>query len=294
LAAGGSTAISVEDSEALNGQRTQVQIANKALPSRITGNELAERLPLLLASVAAGHRALNPARTIPLGEWYELIALQDMHRGEQLLIWQARAHRAMTERPYGITPAYYRACAAQAACDAYQSTASYPVSDLSDRKRLSDTPPGPPTPDVACDALLQEMGVRERHRLGHVSYDLIAPWQTALAHPGMLARFTSPVGFAVAQMQHGKAPPPITELDRWAERARRKDDRYEVWRYVEAPAIAEDVITREQQLEARVRAIAPLDADLADLCELARCIEAGASDAEALACLHARHTGELA
>jgi hypothetical protein len=192
---------------------------------------------LPLASVTAGHRALNPARTIPLGEWYELLALQDTHRGEQLLIWQARAHRAMTERSYGITPAYYRACAAQAACDAYQPTASYPVSALSDRERLSDTPPGPPTPDAACDALLQEMGVRERHRLGHVSYDMIAPWQTALAHPGMLARFMSPVGFAVAQMQRGKAPPPIAELDRWAERARRKDDRYEVWRYVEAPPL---------------------------------------------------------
>ena len=89
-------------------------------------------------------------------------------------------------------------------------------------------------------------------------------------------------------------PPPITELDRWAERARRKDDRYEVWRYVEAPAIAEDVIVREQHLEARVRAIAPPDANLTDLCELARCLEEGASDAEALACLHARHTGELA
>jgi hypothetical protein len=137
------------------------------------------------------------------------------------------------------------------------------------------------------------MGVRERHRLGHVPYDLIAPWQTALAHPGMLARFMSPVGFAVAQMQRGKAPPPIAELDRWAERARRKEDRYEVWRYVEAPAIAEDVIACEQQLEARVRAIAPPDADVTDLCELARCIEAGATDAEALASLHARHTGEL-
>jgi hypothetical protein len=138
------------------------------------------------------------------------------------------------------------------------------------------------------------MGIRERHQLGAVSYDLLVAWQTALTHPGMLAQFTSPVGFAVAQMRRGNAPPPIAELDRWAERARHKDDRYEVWRYVDMPAIAEDEITHEQQLEARVRAIAPLDADLADLCELAHCMEAGASDAEALACLHARHTGELA
>jgi hypothetical protein len=135
------------------------------------------------------------------------------------------------------------------------------------------------------------MGVRERHRLGDVSYNLIAAWQTALTHPGMLAQFTSPVGFAVAQMQRGHAPPPIAELDRWAEQARRKDDRYEVWRYVEVPTIAEDLIAREQQLEARVRAIAPPDADLADLCELARSIEAGTSGAEALASLHTSHIG---
>ena len=44
--------------------------------------------------------------------------------------------------------------------------------------------------------------MRERHRLGHVSYNLFAAWQTALTHPGMLARFTSPVGFAVAQIQN--------------------------------------------------------------------------------------------
>jgi hypothetical protein len=54
------------------------------------------------------------------------------------------------------------------------------------------------------------------------------------------------------------------------------------------------VITREQQLEARVRALAPADADITDLCELARWIEAGASEAEALASLQARYTGGLA
>jgi hypothetical protein len=138
------------------------------------------------------------------------------------------------------------------------------------------------------------MGIRDRHQLGAVSYELIAAWQTTLTHPGMLARFTSPVGFAVAQMQRGNMPPPLAELDRWAERARRKDDRYEVWRYVDVPTITDNVIAHEQQLEARVRAIAPLDADLADLCELARYIEAGATDAEALASLHTKHTGELA
>jgi hypothetical protein len=124
-----------------------------------------------------------------------------------------------------------------------------------------------------------------------VPYDLIDAWHVALAHPGMTAQFTNPVGFAVTQMRRGNAPPPVAELDHWAERARRKDDRYEVWRYVDAPPVAATAIAREQHLEARVRAIAPPDADLADLCELARCIEAGATDAEALASLHTRHAG---
>jgi hypothetical protein len=135
------------------------------------------------------------------------------------------------------------------------------------------------------------MDVRQRHRLGDVSYELIVAWQTALEHPGMVGRFASPVGFAVAEMQRGHAPPPVVELDRWAGQARRKDDRYETWRYVETLSIADHDTTREQHLEARVRALAPHDADLADLCELARCIEAGATDAEALAWLHARSPG---
>ncbi len=135
------------------------------------------------------------------------------------------------------------------------------------------------------------MGVRERHKLAAVPYALIALWQVALAHPGLAAQFTSPIGFAVAQMQRGNAPPSRAELDRWAERACRNDDRYETWRYVEAASITEAAITHEQQLEARVRAIAPPDSDLADICALARWIEAGATDAEAVAHLRATCTG---
>jgi hypothetical protein len=145
--------------------------------------------------------------------------------------------------------------------------------------------------DPACDALLRAIGVRERQRLAAVPFDLIVAWQIALGHPGLAAQFTNPVGFAVAQMRRGNVPPPVAELDRWADRSYRKDDRYEVWRYVETPVVAGSVIAHEQQLEARVRALAPPDADLADLCELARCIEAGATDAEALAYLCAKHVG---
>jgi hypothetical protein len=244
-----------------------------------------------MPAVATGHRALNPTRTILPGEWHELLVLQNAQGAEQLLTWQARAHRATTERPYGITPAYYQACAAQAVCDMYRPATTRGASAFSDCEAACETARVADKLDPACDALLRAIGVRERHQLGTVSYDLIAAWQTALAHRGMMARFASPVGFAVAQMQRGNAPPPMTELDRWAEQAHRKDDRYEVWRYLEAPPVATTEIACEQQLEARVRAIASPDADVADLCELARCIEAGASDAEALASLRARQTG---
>ena len=123
-------------------------------------------------------------------------------------------------------------------------------------------------------------------------HELIAAWQTALAHPGMAAQFTSPVGFAVAQMQRGNPPPPIAELDHWAERARRKHDRYETWRHVDAVSVAVDVISHEQELEARTRALAPPDADLTEVCALARWIEEGATDEEALAYLSLQREDE--
>jgi hypothetical protein len=291
LVGGGSVAISLEAFKATSDQPAQVQTTDDSFPSRLIDDEFAEIAPSLTVSVALGHRALNPTRSIPPGEWHELLALQDVLGEAQLLIWQARASRASTERPYGITPAYYQACAAQAACEAYRPTTTWGASAFTDPGTASTLSSVPALPDPACNALLQAMGVRERQKLGTVSYDLIAAWQTALTHPGITARFTSPVGFAVAQMQRGNMPPPVAELERWAEQARRKDDRYEIWRYLDAPSEAAPEIAYEQHLESRVRAIAPPDADLADLCELARCIELGASDAEALASLYTRYAG---
>jgi len=127
------------------------------------------------------------------------------------------------------------------------------------------------------------MGVNQRRKLGAAPYALIASWRDALAHPGMAAQFASPIGFAVAQMQRGHPPPSTAELDRWAERARRKDDRYESWRFIEPVVASSAPPADETELEERVRALAPLDADLEDLCTLACALEAGASDAEALA-----------
>jgi hypothetical protein len=291
LVVGGGGVISLDGFRATSDQPALVQTTDDSLPSPLIDDAFAEIAPSLTVSVALGHHALNLTRTILPGEWHELLALQDALGEEQLLIWQARASRASTERPYGITPAYYQACAAQSACEAYRPTTTWGASAFTDPGRAGTLPSVPAIPDPARDALLQAMGVRERQKLSTVSYDLIAAWQTALTHPGIAAQFTSPVGFAVAQMQCGNVPPPVAELERWAEQARRKDDRYEVWRYLDASAVAAPEIAYEQQLEARVRAIAPPDADLADLCELARCIEFGASDAEALASLHTRYAG---
>jgi hypothetical protein len=267
-------------------QATHASIA----PPCSDDDSLLEALPLA-ASVVAGHRALNPTRTIPPGEWHEVLSLQDMHGMNQLLIWQARASHAAAERPHGITPAYYQACAAQAIYDAYRPLATWQVSAAIDRDVARPSATVLPVLDPACDALLREMGVHERQKLAAAPYELIASWQIVLGHPGLAAQFTSPIGFAIAQMRRGNTPPPIVELDRWAEQARRKDDRYEVWRYVETPVVAGPVIAHEQQLEARVRALAPPGADLTDLCELARCIEAGATDVEALACLCTKQVG---
>lgn len=255
------------------------------------GDAPSQIAPALAAGVVDGHRALNVQRPILPGEWCELLSLQQAHGANQLLIWQARASRAAVERLHGITPSYYHACAAQAACDMYRPSVPWRAAASSP----DDVPHAVASTvvdlDPAGDALLRALGVRERQKLASVPYDLIVSWQIALAHPGLAAQFTNPVGFAVAQMRRGNAPPPIAELDCWAERACRKNDRYESWRYVEGATIPEAAIAREQQLEARVRAIAPRDADLADLCDLARRLEAGATDAEAVAHLRTTRTG---
>jgi hypothetical protein len=235
----------------------------------------------LAAPLVTGHRTLNSDRRLHAGEWHELLALQECYGADQLLIWQARASCVKRERPYGITPAYYRACAASAASDTYRPSRHTHGRDVLAEPIGQSIAPSL-SPDPACDALLASMGVRERQKLAAVPYALIASWQTALAHPGMAAQFASPIGFAVTQMQRGNSPPPITELARWEDRARRKGDCYESWRYIE-PVPTGDLPPDDQRLEARVRALAPPDADIETLCALACALEAGASDAEALA-----------
>jgi hypothetical protein len=225
-------------------------------------------MALLEPGVAAGHRALNPLRPIPAGEWYEVLSLQREHGAPQLLIWQARAGRRANAHPFGITPAYYRACAVN---DEQRDPLPERQVDLK--------------PDPACDALLRTIGVRERRQLAHVPYDLVAAWRDALAHPGMGAHFAAPLGFAVSQMRQGNAPPCPEELERWAAHAKQSGDRYESWRHIEPQESTADEAGHEADLEARVRALAPPGTDLSTLCALARLLEDGVTDTEALAYL---------
>lgn len=239
-------------------------------------------MALLEPGVVAGHLALNPLRPVPAGEWFEVLHLQREHGAAQILIWQARATRRANAHPYGVTPAYYRTCAT------YEDDMSCPREverHVAEPVRLS----GPPQRgddvelDPACDTLLRAMGVRERRQLAHVPYDLITAWRDALTHPGIATRFTTPLGFAVSQMRQGNKPPSDEELEGWVLQAQRRTNRYESWRYIEPDASDMETVKRESALEARVRTLAPPDADLTTLCTLARLLEDGLSDHEALA-----------
>ena len=183
-------------------------------------------------AVVAGHRLLNPERTLRAGEWLELLIIQRDHGAGQILMWQARASRSTAKRPSGVTPAYYHACAARGACATNRPGAASGSAATNRRVLPASNPFAAPICDPAREVLLQAMGVRERKMLGTVPHALIAAWADVITHPGLTARFDSPVGFAVQQMRQGQAPPPNAELDRWAERRRRTTDRYETWGFV--------------------------------------------------------------
>ena len=234
-------------------------------------------------AVVQGHQLLNAHRSILAGEWIELLAIQAAHGVGDLLILQARARRASVLRPQGITPAYYLACAARA----------LHVSDRSGTRTGTATkiwhalPKGerPTTAEIdsECAALLRSIGVREWHTLGSVPRSVITAWADVITHPGLIARFDSPVGFAVKQMRQGQGPPSQAELDRWAQSAARKADRYDSWRHHSPLVCSEQQIADEKALEARVRAIAPPGADVVVLCLLADWLEHGASESEVAA-----------
>jgi hypothetical protein len=249
------------------------------IPSGSVGPESSQHAfaDCVVSEVASGHLTLNPKRVMPPGEWHELFILQERYGAEQMLVWQARAYRRSRPHPYGITPSYYEACAAADAI-AVQQPASFDRSELNVVPRQTSST----LLDPACDELLRTMGIRQRRQLSDVSLDLILAWQSALDHPGLKARFTSPLGFAMSQMRCGNTPPSQEELDLWENQARKKTDPYHSWRHI--PSHTDDISANvvETDLEARVRAIAPPGADLAMLCEIARLIEAGLSDQEVL------------
>jgi hypothetical protein len=233
-------------------------------------------------AVVAGHRFLNPKQPLLAGEWRELLVIQLVHGVEQVQIWQARAARAARLRPFGVRPAYYRACAAQTASASGRRRTERAVAASTVGLLPSSAEPATRVPDPSCGALLRAMGVREPQTLTAAPLALIEAWSEAIAHPGLLARFESPVGFAVQQMRLGHQPPTLAELDRWAARAARASDRYETYRHMAAPACSADSAAAALSLEARVRAIAPPDADIAELCRLADWLEQGSSEAQAL------------
>jgi len=249
---------------------------------------LCDVIPAVLDSaVCTGHRLLNPKRTLRVSEWLELLALQTAHGTEQILIWQARAGRATVERPFGVTPAYYYACAAGAACAVDKPRRAREATALVAGHQPNDTQPDGPVLDPRCGALLRAMGVREPRTLAAAPLALIEAWSEIIVHPGLLAHFDSPVGFAVRQMRQGQLPPEGAELDRWAARETRAMDRYDTYRHMAAPMYSGEGAAGERSLETRVRAIAPPGTDIANLCQLADWLEQGATDADALARLTA-------
>ncbi len=243
-------------------------------------------------AVIAGHRLLNPERTLCAGEWLELLALQAAHGVEQILIWQARAGRSIVERPFGVMPAYYHACAARAPDAVDRSHVGRRATAKAGTHEANDAQPRRPMLDPRCGALLRAIGVREPRTLAATPLALIEAWFEIIAHPGLAARFDSPVGFAVQQMRQGHMPPPRAELERWAARATRAADRYDAYRHMAAPASSVEGAAVERNLEERVRTIAPPGTDIADLCRLADWLEQGATEADALARLAASDGGD--
>ena len=191
------------------------------------------------------HGQLNPDRQILPGEWLELSALHDQY-GADLLVWQARARRAGRTH---VTPDYYHACAAQAALATYRPprTRRTSRSATNDTTQAPDAPSpatssldqggdgtaspmtaalvtaGPQSDDGACPSpLLDQLGqaagesVRCPQLLATVAPDLLAAWTRVVGHPGLRARFATPLGFAIHQMQQGQFPPSRNRLESWA------------------------------------------------------------------------------
>jgi hypothetical protein len=137
------------------------------------------------------------------------------------------------------------------------------------------------------EAMLRAMGVRNLAALAGVPVELIAQWQAVVSHPGMQARFSDPVGFAITQMKQRVSPPLPDELERWAAHAQRKEMSHS-WRHI-APVEAPPDNERHAVLAERARAIAPPGISGQALLELFTLLSEGVGEAEALKQLTCRH-----
>jgi hypothetical protein len=256
-----------------------------SVESRAESNRGADQLA---PPIVSGHQALNPDRPILTGEWHELLTLQHTHGEAALLVWQARAARVVRLDVARITPAYYRACAAQEACTSYRPPC---------HQRPPEPPTEPPAPpirprptlDPACDALLTAMGMREREKLAGVPLALIERWQTVLDHEGLAARFVDVRAFAHAQMRKGNVPPARTELERWAKGIPARGVAHLPAPL--SPADEQQRAQREAQIQARAAQIAPPDLTDDERLALLADLEQGCCDGEARSRLVARREG---
>ncbi|KAB8140766.1 hypothetical protein F8S13_22450 [Chloroflexia bacterium SDU3-3] len=175
------------------------------------------------------HKALNPARTIRAAEWFALLDLQERYGADLLRSWMFRATNAgRTE----VLPRYYAACAASEACAGLSSGKEIRPSATSRRPQAAPVAPAPtraaappvaPLPVLdaaraqAVRALAEACGqpIRCPYKLAAAPLDLLARWQAIAAHPGLLA--TWQMGWVVAEVAKGSEPPPLSELNRWAE-----------------------------------------------------------------------------
>jgi hypothetical protein len=180
------------------GGRSRGRVGRQAATHALNGPDVAAstdpavKLPLcdlipaaLDSAVITGHRLLNPERTLRAGEWLELLALQTAYSAEQILIWQARAGRSTVQRPFGVTPAYYHACAAGDAGAVEQPGGACEATALVTGHQPNVKPPGGPGLDPRCGALLRAMGVREPRTLAAAPLALIEAWSEIIVHPGL-------------------------------------------------------------------------------------------------------------
>lgn len=130
------------------------------------------------------------------------------------------------------------------------------------------------------EAMLRAMGVRNLAALADIPVALIAQWQAVVSHPGMQARFSDPVGFAITQMKQHIAPPLPDELERWSAHAQRKE-MSQSWRHI-APVEAPPDNERHALLAERARAIAPPGTSGQALLELFTLLTEGVGETEAL------------